>query len=72
MVRYADDILIFKGSRKGAEHALKMATEVLEKELKLATRRNTPVNLEKVIGDINPILRGFVNYFKLANCKSVL
>jgi RNA-directed DNA polymerase len=116
VVRYADDILIFKGSRKGAEHALKVATEVLEKELKLtvnqrkthlanldegvaflsfviyqsytlikegkveglkaklklATRRNTPVNLEKVIGDINPILRGFVNYFKLANCKTVL
>jgi group II intron reverse transcriptase/maturase len=116
VVRYADDILIFKGSRKGAEHALKVAAEVLEKELKLtvnqrkthlasldqgvaflgfviypghilikegkvdglkarlklATRRNTPVNLEKVIGDINPILRGFVNYFKLANCKSVL
>jgi len=116
VVRYADDILIFKGSRKGAENALKVATEVLEKELKLtvnqrkthlasldegvaflsfiiyrsytlikeskvdglkaklklATRRNTPVNLEKVIRDINPILRGFVNYFKLANCKTVL
>jgi len=116
VIRYADDILIFKGSRKGAENALKVATEVLEKELKLtvnerkthlanldegvtylgfkifrsyilikegkierlkeklktATRRNTPVNLDKVIRDINPILRGFVNYYKLANCKKVL
>ena len=44
----------------------------LKAKLKLATRRNTPVNLEKVIGDINPILRGLVNYFKLANCKTVL
>lgn len=116
VIRYADDILIFKGSQKGAEHALKVATDVLEKELRLtvnrhkthlarleegvaflsfiiyrkhicikqskvdglkaklkhATRRNTPVNLEKVIKDINPILRGFVNYFKLADCKTVL
>ena len=116
VIRYADDILIFKGSQKGAEHALKVATEVLEKDLKLtvnqrkthltnleegvaylsfvilrdyiiikeskiaglkeklrlATRRNTPVNMEKVIRDINPILRGFVNYFKLADCKTVL
>ena len=30
------------------------------------------VNLDKVIADINPILRGFVNYFKLANCKKAL
>ncbi len=27
------------------------------------TRRNSPVNLEKVIADLNPLLRGF------ANCK---
>lgn len=116
VVRFADDILIFKGSEKGAEHALKTATAILEKELlltvnlrkthltdldegvvflgfvihrnhilikegrmkklkerlRLATRRNTPVNLEKVIADVNPILRGFVNYFKLANCKGEL
>jgi len=116
VIRYADDILIFKGSQKGAENALKVAGEVLEKELKLtvnerkthlanldegvaflgfnilrsyilikegkveklkeklksATRRNTPVNLGKVIRDINPVLRGFVNYYKLANCKKVL
>lgn len=116
LIRYADDILIFKGSRKGAQNALKVASSHLENELKLtvnlrkthltdldegvgylgfvihreyiqikdgkiralkqklkkATRRNTPVNLEKVIADVNPILRGFVNYFKLANCKTVL
>jgi hypothetical protein len=33
--RVADDILIFKGSHKGAENALKEATKVLEKELTL-------------------------------------
>jgi RNA-directed DNA polymerase len=35
------------------------------------TRRNSPVNLEKVIKDLNPILRGFANYFKAANCGGV-
>ena len=35
------------------------------------TRRNSPVNLEKVINDLNPVLRGFANYFKIANCKGV-
>lgn len=116
VIRYADDILIFKGSRKGAQNALKVASEYLERELQLtvntrkthlseladgvsylgfvihreyilikegkietlkgklkkAARRNVPVNLDKVIADINPILRGFVNYFKFANCKNVL
>ena len=35
------------------------------------TRRNSPVNLEKVIADLNPVYRGFVNYFKIANCKKI-
>jgi group II intron reverse transcriptase/maturase len=35
------------------------------------TRRNSPVNLVKVIADLNPVYRGFVNYFKIANCQKV-
>lgn len=38
-------------------------------KVKAITRRNSPVNLEKVISDLNPLLRGFVNYFRIANCK---
>lgn len=34
------------------------------------TRRNSPVNLRKVIADLNPIIRGFAYYFRIANCKS--
>ena len=111
IVRYADDILIFKISRAGAENALEIASDYLEKELQLkvntrkthitclkegvrylgveiyptytriqekklkafkdkvrnCTRRNMPVNLEKIIKDLNPLLRGFVNYFKVTN-----
>jgi group II intron reverse transcriptase/maturase len=32
------------------------------------TRRNSPVNLGKVIEDLNSVCRGFVNYFRIANC----
>lgn len=33
------------------------------------TRRNSPVNLEKVIHDLNPVCRGFANYYRIANCS---
>lgn len=114
IVRYADDILILCASRSGAEHALQVATEILEGTLKLTvnrekthlveasqgvkflgvqihtswtgiqdkkinafkakvkaiTRRNSPVNLTQVIDDLNPVLRGFANYFRMANCQA--
>ena len=42
----------------------------LKAKVKAITRRNSPVNLEKVIADLNRVLRGFANYFRIANCKS--
>ena len=33
------------------------------------TRRNSPVNVEKVIAELNPVSRGFANYFRIANCN---
>lgn len=115
IVRYADDILIFKASRSGADNAREVAETFLEQDLKLtvnrrkthmttlwrgvpylgveihstyiriqkkkvdkfkekvkaATRRNTPVNLAKVIKDLNPIIRGYANYFKVTNSKKL-
>lgn len=115
IVRYADDILILCASRSGAEHALQVATEILEGRLKLTvnrekthlveaskgvkflgvqihmswtsiqdkkidafkekvkaiTRRSSPVNLAQVIADLNPVLRGFAHYFRMANCKDL-
>lgn len=116
IVRYADDILIFKCSKRGAENARKVATEFLEKNLKLKvnetkshitslhkgvaflgvvikssyiqiqdkkivrfkkkvrakTKRNSGENLQSMIVDLNRLLRGFVNYYKIANCKGKL
>ncbi len=34
-----------------------------KEKVKRITRRNSPVNLEKVIADLNPVIRGFGNYF---------
>jgi hypothetical protein len=116
IVRYADDILVFKNSKSGAVNALKQCRSILEGRLKLKvneqkttirtiregipylgvvirarmvsiqdsalkrlkakvkaiTRRNSPVNLEKVIRDLNPVIRGFANYFRVAHCKRLL
>jgi RNA-directed DNA polymerase len=40
-------------------------------KVKGITRRNSPVNLEKVIKDLNPVLRGYANYFRIANCSKL-
>lgn len=115
IVRYADDILVFARSMKGAQRRLKAVTVILEEEMgltinqkktgitslergvsylgvvmwpsytsiqekklraikvkiKATTRRTVPVNLSKIIGDLNPVIRGFANYFRIANCQKV-
>jgi len=43
----------------------------LKTKVKRITRRSSPVNLAKVITDLNPLLRGWGNYFKMANCKGL-
>jgi group II intron reverse transcriptase/maturase len=44
----------------------------IKTKIKQITRRNSPVNLKTVIRELNPVTRGFVNYFRVANCKGVL
>lgn len=116
IVRYADDILILCCTEKAAKNALTVATQILEKGLKLTvnqkkthiahssegvkflgveigsnwtriqatklkgfkqrvkrlTKRNSGMNLIEVIKRLNPVVRGFVNYFSIANSKRVL
>jgi hypothetical protein len=40
-------------------------------KVKAITRKTSPVNLAKVIADLNPVLRGWANYFRMANCKTL-
>lgn len=41
-------------------------------KVKQLTRRNGGRNLDDVIDDLNPVLRGFAFYFRIANCKKML
>ncbi|EDM24685.1 probable reverse transcriptase/maturase family protein [Lentisphaera araneosa HTCC2155] len=40
-------------------------------KVKLITKRNSPVNLQRVIDELRPKMRGFANYFRVANCKKL-
>ena len=39
-----------------------------KKKVKQLTRRNQGRNVGEIIRELNPLLRGFVSYFKIANC----
>ncbi|TEB04733.1 Group II intron-encoded protein LtrA [Pelotomaculum schinkii] len=115
IVRYADDILIFARTHREAWKYQKLATEILENELKLVvnkekthltsvnegvaylgfiiwpryvsihskkiksfkdrirqlTPRNHGINVEEMVKRLNPVLRGWANYFRVANCKNL-
>lgn len=43
--------------------------EKLKAKVRQITRRNTGENLAGVIRELNPVLRGFVNYYRIANCR---
>ncbi|MDF9409471.1 hypothetical protein L7E55_14090 [Pelotomaculum isophthalicicum JI] len=41
-------------------------------KIRKLTKRNQGKNLEDIIKEINPVLRGWINYFRIANCKTLL
>lgn len=43
-----------------------------KRKVKQLTKRNGGINLAEVIKRLNPVVRGFVNYFSIANCKREL
>jgi hypothetical protein len=58
-------VIIFTGFTLIQKDKLKRFKERVRK----MTRRNSPVNVEKVIAELNPVSRGFANYFRIANCS---
>lgn len=52
------------------QNRLQISSEQFKDKIRRITRRNSPVNLEKVIKDLNPVLRGFANYFRVAHCRN--
>jgi len=47
----------------------KKKLQSLKAKVKWITRRNRASGVGEVIKELNPLLRGFVNYFKIANCN---
>mgnify|MGYP001584337351 CR=1 FL=1 len=43
----------------------------IKQKIKQLTRRNGGRKLEAVLQQLNPVLRGFANYFRIANCQRV-
>ncbi len=50
----------------------KTSIERLKDKVRKLTRRNKGVKFAKVVSDLEPVLRGWLNYFKLAQCQSLL
>ena len=46
--------------------------KALKVKVKQITKRNGVANLATVLKKLNPVLRGFVNYFKIANISAIL
>jgi RNA-directed DNA polymerase len=44
--------------------------KAFKEKVKLLTRKTGGVNLASVIRKLNPVIRGFSNYFRVANCKT--
>jgi len=43
-----------------------------KEKVKAMTRRTVPVNLDMIIDDLNPVLRGFAFYYRIANCSGLM
>jgi len=46
--------------------------KAFKQKVKEVTRKTGGRNLATVVKNLNPILRGFINYFRVANCKNVM
>ncbi len=46
--------------------------ERLKKKIRKLTKRNRGVSLGQVVSELTPVLRGWLNYFHIAKCKSLL
>ena len=70
---HSDEGVKFLGMKIFTKYTLIQEDKVksFKEKIKKATRRNQPVNLEKIIYDLNPVLRGWGNYYKIANCQKV-
>jgi RNA-directed DNA polymerase len=58
--------------RSGELGLSRESEERFRKKLRQITRRNRGIALERLVQELNPVLRGWLNYFRMANMKSRL
>lgn len=65
----------FLGFRIVSYGVISIATDNVKRfkqKIRTITQRKRGISLEQVILELNPVLRGWLNYFRLTNCKSLL
>lgn len=73
-IAHSDDGIKFLGVEIGTSYTRlqEKKLKTLKEKVKRITRRNGGKNLAEVLKELNPVLRGFVNYFKIANIAGIL
>jgi len=46
--------------------------EAFKDKIRALMPRNHGMNVEEMVKRLNPVLRGWINYFRLANCKTLI
>ncbi|MDQ2086330.1 group II intron maturase-specific domain-containing protein [Herbivorax sp. ANBcel31] len=46
--------------------------ERFKDKVRIITKRNSGREIEKVIEELNPVIRGWINYYRAANCKVII
>lgn len=49
-----------------------MKVKAFKERVRELTKRNCGGNVESMVSKLNPFLRGWINYFRIANCKELL
>lgn len=72
-IAHSDDGVKFLGVEIGSRYTRIQDKKIqgLKRTVKQLTKRNGGKNLVAVIEQLNPVLRGFANYFSIANCSRV-
>ena len=72
-ITHSDDGVKFLGVEIGTKHTRIQPKKLtaFKTKLKQMTRRNGGIPLQSVINALNPLLRGFSHYFKIANASRV-
>jgi group II intron reverse transcriptase/maturase len=73
-IAHSDDGVKFLGVEIHTKYTRIQEKKVvkLKQKVKALTKRNRGAGLAEIIRELNPVLRGFANYFRVANCARVL